>query len=309
MTDCRYFEDLCSASLDAALTRTQKRELDAHLESCPACAAYLEDLKMLRAAWGDVKEPLPGVLHEKIMQGILEEAGKKAAPSKKTGPMPHVFTMIAAAAACVMLVMSGALGNLIGGLKVAAPADGAAADAGISDPVIHAFTAEGSTGEDEMAGGEDAPAPAYLAPQPEAGQGKAAVQPGEEQEGGKQGSAAADAGAAKPFIRSAAGDSRTKSANAAEELSVKLPDTLLANRFGFCYVAVGRGDVPVLEGASLIEKDGSTYYFRIENSMSGLEKLYAQLQDAGYETAMRTDIGIAADEDAADSLMIVSVVP
>ena len=50
MPDCEYFEELCSLSLDGSLTRAEKRELDAHLAECPACAAYLEDLKFMRTA-------------------------------------------------------------------------------------------------------------------------------------------------------------------------------------------------------------------------------------------------------------------
>mgnify|MGYP001623365510 CR=1 FL=1 len=65
MPNCEYFEELCSSSLDGELTRAQKRELEAHLAECPACAAYLEDLKLIRTAWGDLKEPLPEQLQEK----------------------------------------------------------------------------------------------------------------------------------------------------------------------------------------------------------------------------------------------------
>ena len=119
MPDCEYFEELCSMALDGELSRAQKRELDAHLAECPACAAYMEDLKLMRTAWGDVKEPLPEALHQKIMSGVVEEAQKNAAPAKeKRKRRPPVFTMIAAAAACVLLAVSGAAGDLFGGLKV-----------------------------------------------------------------------------------------------------------------------------------------------------------------------------------------------
>ena len=133
MPDCEYFEELCSMALDGELSRAQKRELDAHLAECPACAAYMEDLKLMRTAWGDVKEPLPEALHEKIMSGVVEEAQKNAAPAKeKRKRRPPVFTMIAAAAACVLLAVSGAAGDLFGGLKVEQdePAMAAAGSAG-----------------------------------------------------------------------------------------------------------------------------------------------------------------------------------
>lgn len=304
MLDCNHFEELCSASLDVALTRAQKRELETHLKLCPACAAYIEDLKALRAAWGDLKEPLPDALHEGIMRGILAEAEKKAKPAQKGRRITPMFTMIAAAAACVMLVMSGAIGNLIGGLKIAAPAGGgAAAGSGMSDAVMHSFEAA-SSAQNDQASSEEAPASARIAPPLDTGEAK--------QGGGKLRDVTGDAsqenaGEATPFTQSAAADARTQTENAADGLSVTLPNALQANRFGFCYVAVGSGDPPVLKQASLIEKDGSIYYFRIENNMSSLEKLRAQLQEAGYETALRADIGIATDEDAADSLLILSL--
>ena len=103
----------------------------------------------------------------------------------------------------------------------------------------------------------------------------------------------------------AQGDAPEK--NAAAELAVTLPDNLLATSYGFCYVAVGSGEPPALEEARLMEKDGGTYYFRIPNSVSSLDGLRTLLQDAGYETALRTDVGITTDENARFSLLIVQV--
>jgi len=91
MPDCKYFEELCSASLDGELTRAEKRELDKHLAECPACAAWLEDLKLMRTAWGDIKAPLPEELHEKIMEHIIDAMPAPTPPRKRTLP---VFTII-----------------------------------------------------------------------------------------------------------------------------------------------------------------------------------------------------------------------
>lgn len=317
MHDCKHFEELCSASIDGELTHAQKRELDAHLKDCPACAAYLEDIRLLRTAWGDFKEPLPEVLHEGIMRGILAEAETKVRPAEKAKRLPPVFTMIAAAAACVMLVMSGVAGDLLGGLKIDAPAvagGGAAAGRAATGTAPAALDA-GSSAEDEFApSSEEVPVPAAIAPTPKVGtdtpQERAVpAEPFQNAAGSapQKSSTFENSGEAALFAQDPVASGSARDKNAADGFSVTLPSGLQAHRFGFCYVAVGSGDPPALEQASLIEKDDSTYYFRIENNMSGLEKLRSQLREAGYETALRTDIGVALDENAADSLLILSV--
>ena len=63
----------------------------------------------MRNAWDDFKQPLADDMHEYIMQAVLKEREK---PVKTKRHFP-VFTTFAAAAACVMLVLSGAVGDII----------------------------------------------------------------------------------------------------------------------------------------------------------------------------------------------------
>lgn len=315
MPDCEYFENLCSANLDGELSRAQKRELDAHLAECPACAAYMEDLRLMRTAWSDLKEPLPEALHEQIMQKVMEEARANApAPEKKTRRRPPVFTMIGAAAACVLLVLSGAVGDLLGETS--------------GDPTEESTAPQAANGaamEDTRLTG--ASSETVDTPEPEeSAQGDASAAPRSSAESGKTKTAAPhdrqestanavspqsgevllpekEGGAGLPAVM--AMDDPTE--NPAAELAVTIPDELQAYSFGFCYVAVGSGDPPALDKASLIEKDGSTYYFKAENNLSTMERISAQLQEAGYQTAMRSDIGITTDDSAAYNLLIVSV--
>lgn len=311
MPDCEYFEELCSMALDGELNRAQKRELDAHLAECPACAAYLEDLKLIRTAWGDVKEPLPEALHEKIMSGVVEEARKKVTPPEKRKRRPPVFTMIAAAAACVILAVSGAAGDIFGGLKVerdsASMAAAGSADgegAAMEDVLLTAL----DPAQESASDAQIAPRVGEPAENGNAGQGRMG--------GGSSGTASesvpesTDAGS-EPTVGTAApaafAAGMETEQNAAASLAIAVPDELLAHSYGFCYVAAGSGNPPALEQATLIEKDGSNYYFKIENSMTALEKLSAQLQEAGYETALRTDVGVTIDENAKNSLLIVAV--
>ena len=316
MPDCEYFEELCSLSLDGALTRAEKRELDAHLAECPACAAYLEDLKFMRTAWEDIKEPLPEALHEKIMGSVMEEVKAKTEPQKKKR-RPPVFTMIAAAAACVMFALSGAVGDMIGGLGVETPGPAAegrgtsGADAAMEEiPKVKTVTPPNDEATPDEAAASQPEAQPYLAPASDSNEAQQEQQPAEaspetdEKENRGAVSSASD-GQPGVAVHFAQGDAPEK--NAAAELAVTLPDNLLATGYGFCYVAVGSGEPPALEEARLMEKDGGTYYFRIPNSVSSLDGLRTLLQDAGYETALRTDVGITTDENARFSLLIVQV--
>lgn len=312
MSDCKRYEELCSLSLDSALSRAEKRELGAHLNECAACKACLEDMQLLRAAWGDFKEPLPDALHEKIMQGILAEAAKKVVPAPKQKRLMPVFTMIAAAAACVMLVVSGAIANVFGGLGHdggAAPAAGSRAAEGAAGGDNTPALAFEDGGDSGLQTADEQTPQAFSAPQEQTGSSSAAAQDRMQEKDASVPQPADGAQQQEAALPSFSVGAARSVQNAAESLSVTLPGALSAHSFGFCYVAVGSGDAPAPSEASLIEKDGDTYYFRIENNMSSLEKIRTQLIDAGYETAMRTDIGITADEDAADSLLIVSLRP
>lgn len=324
MPNCEYFEELCSSSLDGELTRAQKRELEAHLAECPACAAYLEDLKLLRTAWGDLKEPLPEQLHEKIMSGILEEAQSKVVPMEKKKRRPPVFTMIAAAAACVMLVISGAVNDLLGGVKVEN------SSVGVAD------TATGGAAMEEIPESEQSDTtlpetteivPSTIEPAQDA-QPQSEPEANSENEGayGSQNAASAEDSTQQEETAAAGGSSAASSAlgnapvvasagapqvnnrlatvNSAEKQAISLPENLRTHQFSSCYVAVGSGDVSVLKDASLLEKIDNVYYFEIRSSVSSMDSCLKTLQDNGFETALRQDVGVTISENAESVLLI-----
>lgn len=114
---CEYYEELCSAAIDHALTPAEQKELDAHLAACPSCRAYLEELREMQKLWKELEVPMPTALHEKIMGEIEAEVQKTIVQTPaKPHRRPPVFTMLAAAAACVMLAVSGNLTGLFGQL-------------------------------------------------------------------------------------------------------------------------------------------------------------------------------------------------
>lgn len=217
--------------------------------------------------------------------------------------------MIAAAAACVLLAVSGAAGDLFGGLKVEQD-EPAMAAAGSADSPSAAMEDLAPAAQDPEDTGKARIAPPAAEPEtgnPPAPSGSDA--PGGQNTAGDKEQTAPPAGEpeAAPEPATFVSPRLAADQNAAGGLAVTVPDELLTHSYGFCYVAVGSSTPPALEQATLIEKDGNTYYFKIENSMTVLEKLGNQLQEAGYETALRSDVGITTDESAKDSLLIVSV--
>ena len=63
MAECKKMMQLCEESLDRTLTPDEQNMLDRHLKECPACAAYLADLRFLSDALGETPE-LPAGLHD-----------------------------------------------------------------------------------------------------------------------------------------------------------------------------------------------------------------------------------------------------
>ncbi len=104
MSGCESYETLISALLDGALEESERRELEDHLASCPACRAYLEDLKAIQTAIGGLDVPAPAGFTGKVMDKIRAES--QPAKKAKTIRFPR-WQRWAAAAACCALVLAG----------------------------------------------------------------------------------------------------------------------------------------------------------------------------------------------------------
>lgn len=144
-TNCERYEALCSAAIDNALTKQEQKELDAHLAECPSCRAYLEELRTMRSLWKELETPMPPALHEKIMSEIEAEVQKTIVQTpQKHRRRPPVFTMLAAAAACVILAVSGNLTGLFGQLGAGTIASNSAADNSSAQGAVGPSVAEGT---------------------------------------------------------------------------------------------------------------------------------------------------------------------
>jgi RNA polymerase sigma-70 factor (ECF subfamily) len=105
------WSDSVSSEHDGELTeKIRKQQLASHLKSCPACRDYQAFLKQLTAHVSQGKL-VSEDLHENAMEVVMEDIRQRTV--QYTGPKHHVpvFTLIGAAAAVVILVLSGSLGD------------------------------------------------------------------------------------------------------------------------------------------------------------------------------------------------------
>ena len=98
---------LLDAFVDGELTSDEMIQVQAHLDECPACQAYVDDALAIRAAFPtEVDLPLPADFTENVMRSVAK------APQSR--PKRQPWGKLAAAAAClavIVLVQHGALGG------------------------------------------------------------------------------------------------------------------------------------------------------------------------------------------------------
>ena len=98
---------LLDAFVDGELTSVEMIQVQAHLDECPACQAYVDDALAIRAAFPTEDDlPLPADFTENVMRSVAK------APQSR--PKRQPWGKLAAAAAClavIVLVQHGALGS------------------------------------------------------------------------------------------------------------------------------------------------------------------------------------------------------
>ena len=98
---------LLDAFVDGELTSDEMIQVQAHLDECPACQAYVDDALAIRAAFPTEDDiPLPADFTENVMRSVAK------APQSR--PKKQPWGKLAAAAAClalIVLVQHGTLGG------------------------------------------------------------------------------------------------------------------------------------------------------------------------------------------------------
>ncbi|MDO5549488.1 MAG: sigma-70 family RNA polymerase sigma factor [Eubacteriales bacterium] len=107
------YRDLCSRYVDDHLEEAEKKQLLDHIQECPVCAAYLQDLTKIGRALSHMSENgMPDSLKADIMEAVRMQAQKAQEGMRRRMHFP-VFTLIAVAAVVVLLVCSGSFGGLL----------------------------------------------------------------------------------------------------------------------------------------------------------------------------------------------------
>ena len=153
MKYCEDFAALLDPFVDGELTPDEMVRVQAHLDQCPACRAYVDDALAIRAAFPDAEDaPVPDGFAESVMARIRAEAASQAeaAPQKKTS-RPWLKALASLAACCAIVLLAAPM-FAHGSKTEAAPAEApaAAADTGASAERVmgFAYTAEKAAAEE-----------------------------------------------------------------------------------------------------------------------------------------------------------------
>lgn len=95
--------------------------------------------------------------------------------------------------------------------------------------------------------------------------------------------------------------------NIALNNSFEIPSSLQTSNFAFCYVAVGKSEIPSIYDCELLENREGVYYFRVNGSISDFEKNISILHENDFETAMRDDLNVKIDSTSKYGLLIVAL--
>ena len=142
MKYCENFAALLDPFVDSELSPDEMSRVQAHLDECPACRAYVDDALAIRAAFPDAEDTeLPDGFAESVMARIQAEAVPRAEAASQTEAVPRAETahkkkpsrpwlkaLASLAACCAIVLLVGPLFS--GGAKTEAPA--AAADTAAS---------------------------------------------------------------------------------------------------------------------------------------------------------------------------------
>lgn len=319
MNDCEKYEALCSAMLDNALTVQEKEELDAHLAMCPSCRAYLEDLREMSALWKELEIPVPEDLHEKMMGAIEAEVQKTIVQTpQKELRRPPVFTMLAAAAACVMLAVSGQLTGLFGQMS-AVPLQNAAqrntpATAEVTPPpAVHKpVQAEAPPKQQEptikpQPEPTEPQKPAEEPPEPPAAEQSVPEEPVVQEdvpqvisEEPTEDTVAVQQASSGKMVRGAAEQPAVATYTASG-----LPEELRQMQFARCYDVTGGTELPVLDAMTLLVAADGVSYYSVENNESKIGQVQEELKKSGYTLTLNETSGISIQRSAKAILLIV----
>ncbi len=294
MSDREYFERLVSSSIDGALTEKEKEKLSAHLQECPSCAALKKDLERMRDMFMEGADSVcfPETLHENIMDKVRKEAHVKVVTPEKPVRRLPVFTMVAVAAAVVLAVLGGGLGQIF---------------------TMFGDNSGMSTASVEPGGGGMAPAPEDV-PEMEAGDSGGANNTGgadtaqagisDYSDGAVMYDEYDDTAIAETEESANAGNASSKSSRDVTP-GIEFPDSLKGMAVSHCYIASPSDAITDIDGELVANENGASY-FLLDNATSPVEETIVKLEQAGCIVEAYDDIGLVIDNREDKWLLILN---
>ena len=160
MKYCENFAALLDPFVDGELSPDEMARVQAHLDGCPACRAYVDDALAIRAAFPDAEHTeVPEGFANGVMARIRAEAASQAeaAPQKKTS-RPWLKALASLAACCAIVLLAAPMFSHSSKTEAApAEAPAAAADTAASTEraMEFALTEEAPAGESAEESRED----------------------------------------------------------------------------------------------------------------------------------------------------------
>ena len=144
MKYCENFAALLDPFVDGELSPDEMARVQAHLDGCPACRAYVDDALAIRAAFPDAEDtPVPDGFAESVMARIRAET-----VSQKRKNRPWLKALASLAACCAIVLLAAPMFSH-GSKTEAAPAEAPAAAAASTERAMgFANTAEETPAEE-----------------------------------------------------------------------------------------------------------------------------------------------------------------
>ena len=144
MKYCENFAALLDPFVDGELSPDEMARVQAHLDGCPACRAYVDDALAIRAAFPDAEDtPVPDGFSESVMARIRAET-----VSQKRKNRPWLKALASLAACCAIVLLAAPMFSH-GSKTEAAPAEAPAAAAASTERAMgFANTAEETPAEE-----------------------------------------------------------------------------------------------------------------------------------------------------------------
>ena len=126
MRSCEQFELLASLAVDGEASPEEQTELAEHLETCPGCRAYFEDISRIHQTFAREEVVVPEGFSAHVMDRVRETAQDRPEAGGKTIRFPRWKRWSALAACCALAALSLWAARSAGGVKNATVAMDAA---------------------------------------------------------------------------------------------------------------------------------------------------------------------------------------